>query len=213
MASLDLTNNKFGRLTAIKRAVNSKQGSYWLCKCICGKFKEVFIGHLRAGKIKRCGCITKENIRIIGACCSRKTHGLSRTPEHTSWCAMRNRCLSKKTNGYKNYGGAGVKICDRWDSFENFMEDMGKRPTKEHTLDRIEVFGDYEPSNCRWATRQEQIDNKRCSKIYTIGSKVFRSSAVAGKEFGVSSGTILRWCKGGIAPKSGIICNMVSAHG
>lgn len=91
-----------------------------------------------------------------------RTHGMSNTPEYKAWFEMKRRCYNKNRKGYKNYGGRGIKVCDRWlESFENFYEDMGDRPSPNHSLDRIDVNGNYEPSNCKWSDRTEQNYNQR----------------------------------------------------
>lgn len=90
-----------------------------------------------------------------------KRHGLSGTREHATWLDMRNRCRNLNYYNYAIYGGRGIKVCERWDTFENFLADMGPRPSKDHSLDRIDNYGDYEPSNCKWSTRSEQSKNRR----------------------------------------------------
>ncbi len=98
------------------------------------------------------------------------THGYSHTPEYGVWCAMKNRCLNPKVNNYGSYGGRGIEVCERWMTFENFLADMGPRPAGKrgrrplYTLDRIDNDGNYEPSNCRWATTEEQVKNRRLRK-------------------------------------------------
>lgn len=92
-------------------------------------------------------------------------HGLTKSSEYKIWQAMKNRCLNKNVFGYEYYGGRGIKICKRWSRFENFLGDIGKRPSKKHTLDRINCNGNYEPKNCRWATRAEQSRNTRKTKF------------------------------------------------
>jgi hypothetical protein len=91
----------------------------------------------------------------------RYKHGMSRTPEHESWRSLKKRCLCKTCKAYKYYGGRGITVCERWrDSFENFLADMGPKPSPKHSIDRINVNGNYEPSNCRWATWSQQVINR-----------------------------------------------------
>jgi hypothetical protein len=164
----DLTNQRFGRLTVLSKAGRDKWGQVlWNCKCDCNGYVVVTGGNLRNRKEKNsCGCVKAERFRK-----TYRKHGHTRqwldngkvrvSPEYRSWQGMKKRCLDKNHVYYKNYGGRGIKICDRWvTSFENFLSDMGSRPPKT-TLDRINPNGDYEPSNCQWATWQVQARNKR----------------------------------------------------
>lgn len=150
---IDLTNMKFGKLTVVSRTT-SKHPIMWECLCECGKSKEVYSAYLRYGETKSCGCSKAEFIRNFVT-----THGMRNTKEYSCWTNLKSRCSNLDD---PHYGGRGIKVCDRWkNSFDNFYEDMGNAPTKEHSIDRIDWDGDYEPDNCRWATWAEQQNNKK----------------------------------------------------
>jgi hypothetical protein len=146
---------------------------YWICLCDCDKNqqdrKEKLVSHqcLRDGKTRSCGCISKENP-------SQKTHGMSKTPEFNTWWCMIERCTNIKHKSYKDYGGRGIKVCDRWlKCFENFYEDMGNKPSKKHSIDRYpNNDGNYEPGNVRWATCKQQSDNKRNSLYFEYDNEI-----------------------------------------
>ena len=105
---------------------------------------------------------------------SNNTHGMSKTPEYQAWIEMKQRCFNSNHKSYSDYGGRGIKICDRWlNSSENFLADMGSRPTAKHSLDRINNDADYSSKNCRWATSTEQNNNKRTNRLITIGNKTY----------------------------------------
>jgi hypothetical protein len=168
----NLTGLQFGRLTVLSYAGKAKNNSsLWLCRCICGTIKSIKTQNLKNGKSQSCGCRHKD---IVSARFkkSNTTHGLSKTPIYHIWRSMKNRCTNPAVPSYPDYGGRGIKICDRWlNSFENFYEDMGERPSNQHSIDRIDNNGDYEPSNCRWATRTEQNNNKRNIVRLTFNGK------------------------------------------
>lgn len=153
MLSYDLEGKVFGSLTAI-RAVNHKGFRSWLCECVCATTHTVHTRSLMSGKTTSCGCTR------------RTRNGKSHTPTYQSWANMRKRCLNEKDRAYTNYGGRGIEVCDRWHDFENFLADMGERPTGL-TLERKDNGKGYEPSNCVWATRTEQNRNTRRSALYT----------------------------------------------
>lgn len=158
----DLVGQKFGRWTVVSFAERRKKCSYWNCVCECGKEKIVSHGNFKKGISKSCGCFKKENP-------GSKTHGLTRTAEYQTWLGFKKRCNNPKNKGYKNYGGRGIIVCDRWlHSFENFFEDMGYRPSPKHSLDRIENNKGYYKENCRWATRKEQNNNQRSNVKITF---------------------------------------------
>lgn len=150
---VDLTGKKFGRLTVLSRAENNAHGkAQWLCHCECGKEVVIIGQHIRNGNSKSCGCLNMDRIT---------KHGGHKTRLHQIWLDMRFRCRSKTCKYYKDYGGRGIKVCERWDDFKNFRDDMQEGYADHLTLDRIDVNGDYEPSNCRWATVKEQNRNMR----------------------------------------------------
>lgn len=166
MAYRDYTpilGKRFGRW--IVRGVQS-DGIYMMadCKCDCGNEKLVRVGSLEAGDSISCGCYAKE-----AASKRTKIHGLSGTPEYNSYSSMVQRCTKPHDQDWHHYGGRGIKVCDRWlepngRGFLNFLEDMGEKPHK-YEIDRIDVNGNYEPSNCRWTTRKEQTRNTRFNLV------------------------------------------------
>ena len=167
MKFIDLTGKKFGRMTVI--SLNSKgKRTKWNCICDCGKKKIVDSYHLRKGKIVSCGCYSRETLKYYSI-----THGDSKSRLYNIWCGMKGRCYSKTNTTYKNYGGRGITICEEWlNNFENFKEWSLKNGYNEKlTIDRIDVDGNYEPSNCRWATPYMQSNNTRnnvCLKYNNI---------------------------------------------
>ncbi len=156
---IDLTDKRFGRLTAIKDT-GKRHNKYviWECLCDCGKTIEVQSSYLldnREGHGTRsCGCLMSD---------SKTTHGHSRDRTYRSWDGMKQRCLNSNAGNFHKYGGRGIMICERWMVFENFLADMGERPEGK-TLDRMDNEGHYEPENCRWATGSEQNMNRKAWK-------------------------------------------------
>jgi hypothetical protein len=155
---IDITGQRFGHLTALKEAGRTAQGkALWLCRCdYDSNLTIVTSNHLRSGHTQSCGCQERGNGNLQHG--HTKTRSLS--PTYVSWRGMFDRCYNKKNKSFKNYGAHGVTVCKRWHKFENFLADMGLRPPGR-TLDRINPYGNYTPSNCRWATRLQQRHNRR----------------------------------------------------
>jgi hypothetical protein len=170
---IDLTRQKFNRLTVLSRAENRKKEVFWLCICDCGVKKEIPGGSLRSGQSRSCGCymreVSSENGKRVGNLPKIGTHNKSKTPEHNTWFNIKSRCsLKRKLPMYENYWGRGISVCERWlESFENFYSDMGPRPSKYHSIDRIDNNGNYSKENCRWATDKQQARNKRTNLFIT----------------------------------------------
>lgn len=159
MKRINLTGKRFGRLLVVGLHSITNHKPRWKCKCDCGSALDVNGSNLKTGTTKSCGCLQVDLVRG-----RLTTHGQSRrSPEYNTWSGMLARCRSKSNPAYSNYGGRGVKACKRWLKFETFFEDMGKKPTAAHSIERRNNDGDYKPSNCYWATKRQQALNTRQS--------------------------------------------------
>ena len=178
---VDLTSKRFGRLVVIEKTDRKSSGSIvWKCKCDCGNEAFVSSGHLRIGHTQSCGCLQKERVT---------THGKKNTSEYRSWYGMKSRCYNPNNKRYKNYGGRGIEVCDRWkDSFENFYNDMGSKPSSKHSIDRIDNDRNYEPGNCKWSTATEQNRNQRNKRDVKLINP-------EGQEYLIAGGLIHQFCK------------------
>lgn len=153
-----------GRLTQVGPLFQTKKGSPWVAvfKCECGRHWVCVACEVENSHTRSCGCLASSMTSERN-----KTHGMSRTPTHNSWRGMLERCTKPNHASYSRYGGVGIRVCDRWSLFENFLQDMGVRPVGT-TLDRVDSYGPYEPSNCRWASSKEQARNQKSNRQVTV---------------------------------------------
>lgn len=180
---MDLTGQKYGRLLVLHP--DPDHARRWICRCDCGTVKSFYTSNIRSGYTTSCGCFQKEHAGEQARTHGHAAHG-KRSPEFQTWVNMKSRCLNPAQTGYEYYGERGIKICDRWlHSFENFFADMGPKPSPKHTIERKDTNGDYEPTNCIWATYTEQNRNRRV----TVKIEGVPVTAIAEK-MGVNAATL-----------------------
>ncbi len=156
MKVIDHSGQRFGRLAVEGRAdFKINEQATWVCRCDCGNVRYVPGAQLRSGRSKSCGCLRSE---ITGD--RRRTHGMSETPIYEAWRRMHDRCENQRASGFSDYGGRGIYVCAEWSDFRRFYADMGPRPSNR-SLDRLNNDGPYALNNCRWATPEEQAQNRR----------------------------------------------------
>lgn len=196
-----MIGKKFNRLTVVSEALPGKRNrTRYNCLCECGKTTVQFGTILRTNRIKSCGCIIYED---------RGGNSVEHEPEYDAWKAMIRRCYVETEKAYKNYGGRGITVCDSWrESFENFLEDMGERPSSDYSLDREDNDGHYTPSNCKWSTKIEQNNNRRTNVIITHNGKSMTISQWA-EELGCSHHKLqnrlnrLKWSEEDVISRTG----------
>lgn len=145
------------------RKTRSENGIIVECDCLCDCGTRWWMQKSNTRRVQSCGCI-----RSAKTVARSKTHGHSRTPEHRSWAGMKTRCSNPRQDTWRLYGGRGITVCERWSLFENFLSDMGPKPSARHSIDRIDVNRGYEPGNCRWATPHEQARNRRNIRMVKV---------------------------------------------
>lgn len=175
-ARRDLTGQKFGMLTALQFVEGGEGRTKWKFSCECGEITIKSSSDVLSGRSTSCGCFRRANATRLAT-----SHGESKqTPEWIAWISMKTRCSTPSDTSYPNYGGRGITVCERWEnSYENFLEDMGRRPSSVHSLDRKDTNGNYTPDNCKWSTRVEQNNNRRNNTILTFRGR---------------SQTLTQWC-------------------
>lgn len=179
MKRINLLHQTFGQLTAIGVAGHNKSGQMrWLWRCSCGNLHKANANQVKRGETKSCGCGQHP-----------RTHGASKTPEFATWSDIRQRCGNPNFKQFADYGGRGITVCERWQlSFENFYADMGKRP-EGLTLERIDNNQGYSPENCKWATRTEQVRNRRTNRMIAFDGLTLCASAWESRQ-GLPLGTV-----------------------
>ena len=178
----------YGRWTVLSYYGSSGQGAMWLCECSCGTKKPVHASSLLHGKSNSCGCLMVELTSKF-----HKKHGHNskingQSPTYRSWRNMLRRCNDPKHGSYSNYGGRGIKVCEEWRNFEQFLADMGERP-EDKTLDRIDGDKGYSKENCRWMNMTEQANNRANNHRLTYQGETHTISEWAVK-LGIKDGTI-----------------------
>ena len=201
MKTIDLTGQRFGRLTVIGRAENSAKGeARWICMCDCGKEHTVSGSYLRTGKSKSCGCLNREV-----AAQRRTSHGETETRLYSIWRNIKTRCENEKAKGYHRYGGRGIKICEAWkedfQAFRNWALENGYQ--ENLTIDRINNDGNYEPGNCRWATLKEQANNTRKNRLITANGET-RTLNEWAEITGIPKSTIQNRIRAGKTPEEAL---------
>lgn len=187
---IDLAGHTYGQLEALERAPNRGTKLVWRCRCECGAETLAMGGNLRNGHTQSCGCLHGER------------HGRAKTREWNAWSHIRARCENPKASNYSDYGGRGITVCQRWQSFKAFFADMGECPAG-HTIERVDNDDGYHSGNCRWATRKEQANNRRTSRWIEFDGK--RQTLMQWAEStGINYRTIAARIDGGWPPEAAL---------
>ena len=195
---------RYGRLEIIAKGASRNGQPYVLCHCDCGTEKEIAFSSLRRGATQSCGCYRKEK----GP--GNKRHGLADTKIHMIWTSMRQRCFNPNNPAFKNYGGRGITIDPRWNSFEAFFEDMGE-PPEGMSLDRIDNNKGYSPDNCKWATRVQQGRNTRMCHPVTFEG-VTKTIAEWAEQYGIGRSTLSQRIRNGWDIKRALTQSTLEYH-
>ena len=205
---IDISGERFGKLRVLDRADSAADGTLrWRCICDCGQERTIHGTALRAGRHKSCGCSSPRFKPGQGS-----SHGASRSNLYAIWRGMLTRCSPKcSPRSIGRYYGRGIRVCSRWLTFENFRADMGERPSPEHSIDRIDGNGNYEPGNCRWATKAEQANNSSWNHVVHCRGKAQTVSQWAA-EIGVKPNTLIYRLRRGISPDEALQKTYVQAR-
>lgn len=185
---IDLTGQRFGRLLVLKKGKMASNGqTTWICKCDCGTIKQIRGVHLKSGKIISCGCYHLERIKET----KHTTHGKTGTRIYNIWCLMKKRCGFEKSINYHNYGKRGIKVCDEWlNNFNAFYDwAMANGYTDKLSIERIDNNGNYEPNNCKWATRQEQNNNTRRNRFIIVNGEKLTLAQIS-RKYNINKNTL-----------------------
>jgi hypothetical protein len=204
----DLTQQRFGKLLVLERQGSAPNGASttptWLCQCDCGKQKLIRGPNLCNGQAKSCGCSHFKHNAYTG-------RGNKTGPEYRAWSGMLQRCTNPKAREFVFYGARGIRVCDRWKDAAMFLADMGPRPSPQHSLDRIDNNGNYEPGNCRWATRIEQARNKRSNRVLIVEGRALPISEWA-EATGLLNTTIRERIRRGWSPRKAVLTPVPSSR-